>query len=305
MNLQRNAQGSWERLDSETANENHLYTEAFLRYLNSLDSLFMKAREASEFEFLMTLFRPRGVEDAGWDPFQSTLDGLRAVVSSHANLGGVAQRHLELWLYGHIIEASEPYEIIANLLAIVDGETFKISRFEPHRGGRDKSPGEKINQLKNLATRLKLSEICTPLLELWDKDLRNAIFHADYALYGPEVRIRKPFKEYSHLEISTLSNRAVAYFEALATIYQAHIASYKEPTLFKVPDYFSTFPTGVVLVSKDHGAVGIQAAASKEDMEDGVIVWRVGILTSTERKSLEDDQTKWLLPPREKKTSAI
>lgn len=40
------------------------------------------------------------------------------------------QRYLFLWLYGHIIEASEPYEIAANLITIIDGERFNINNFK-------------------------------------------------------------------------------------------------------------------------------------------------------------------------------
>jgi hypothetical protein len=45
-----------------------------------------------------------------------------------------------------ILKASEPYEIISNLIAISQGDTFRIVRFPP-QNGRLRSLGSKINQL--------------------------------------------------------------------------------------------------------------------------------------------------------------
>jgi hypothetical protein len=301
MQMTRTNKGAWERLDDRVEGENHFYNDALVRYFNYLDPVFAHAREKNHFEFLMTLFRPRGLEDAGWDPFQSTREAMVSVIESHRNIKGSAQRHLELWLYGHILEASEPYEILANLFAVLDGDTFNTNRFPPHANGRDKSPGEKIDHLKYLAAKAKLPEACIPLTEIWNKNLRNSIFHADYALYGSEVRTKKPLKIYSHEDIATLSNRAVAYFEVLGNLYDMHIASYKEPSIIHAPEYFSAFPKAVVLVSEGHGAVGLQAAASTEDIKAGVIVWRLGIFTPAERESLDRDPTRWLLPGTDRK----
>ena len=96
----------------------------------------------------------------------------------------VASRHLQLWIYGHIIEASEPYELLANLLAIALGETFKTNRFPPHSNGRPQSPGSKIDKLEQSAAAAGLPQITVPLREVWDRDFRNAIFHSDYSVHG-------------------------------------------------------------------------------------------------------------------------
>ncbi len=292
----------WIRTDEPNAGENQFYYEPILRYLNCLDPLFSRAKDVNEFEFLMTLFGPRSTQDAGWDPFESTREAFSSVTISHKLVKGYAKRHLELWLYGHILEASEPYEIIANLLGIIDGETFKTQRFEPHKGGREKSPGEKINELKNLAKKIKMPDVIIPLNEAWNKNLRNSIFHADYSLYGSEVRTCNPSKIYTHEEIATLSNRALAYFEALCSLFDAHISSYEEPKIIDVPDYFSEFPKAVVLVSEGYGAIGMQAAFSKKEVAQGHILWRLGVFSQDEIRSLETKPTKWLLPKRPEKS---
>ena len=209
---------------------------------------------------------------------------------------GLAQRHLELWLYGHIVEASEPYELIANLLTVVNGGKYDPFKFPPHQGGREKSPGEKLNEIKNLSKKAQLSNVCIPLKDIWNKDLRNAIFHADYALFGGEVRTRNPLRKYSHQDITAYSNKAIAYLEALKLIVDWHIRSYKVPTVISVPKYFADFPKGVVLVAEHYGAIGLQAAVTERDKN--VIVWRIGFLSESERKILDANPAKWLLPPR-------
>jgi len=44
------------------------YTDALPRYLTAFDAAFTKARERSEFWYLLALLRVRGIQDAGWDP---------------------------------------------------------------------------------------------------------------------------------------------------------------------------------------------------------------------------------------------
>jgi hypothetical protein len=53
--------------------------------------------------------------------------------------------------------------------------------------------------------------------EIWDRELRNAIFHSDYSVHGAEVRFKKDGypQVYGHEQITTLVNRALAYFDAL------------------------------------------------------------------------------------------
>ena len=67
--------------------------------------------------------------------------------------------------------------------------------------------------------------------EVWDRELRNAIFHSDYSLHGGEVRFKKDgrYTAYSDEQILTLVNRALAYFNALRILRSAHIGSYTGP----------------------------------------------------------------------------
>ena len=76
------------------------------------------------------------MQDPGWDPYESSMVAIKSVLSVlRGKLNSVADRHLALWLYGHIVEASEPYEFLGNLIDVSVGGKFKILRF-PAKNGR-------------------------------------------------------------------------------------------------------------------------------------------------------------------------
>jgi hypothetical protein len=52
------------------------YFEACARYANAFDAAFSKAKQRSEFAFVSTLIRVPGIQDAGWDPYESSLQAI-------------------------------------------------------------------------------------------------------------------------------------------------------------------------------------------------------------------------------------
>jgi len=265
--LIRNADGSWKIESDEHDRErienwNSAYREALPRYLTALDSAFSRADQRSQFEFLLSLFRVRGLEDAGWDPYETTLRAIPAMYKAHDYIverGEIeAARHLELWVYGHIVEASEPYELLANLVDVANGGRFKFDRFPPHPSGRPKSPGEKIQQLREMAVAAEMPGVVSPLQEIWNREFRNAIFHADYSFYGNELRTVRPMQTYTRDEHTTILNRALAYHEALSHLYKIHIASYHEPEVIPVHPEFSQNPEERAFLRSRRGWAGVR-----------------------------------------------
>lgn len=282
MPLIREDDGTWrvEPSDEDRAyigRSSPSYLEAIPRYLTALDPAFSRARARSEFQFLLTLFRIRGTQDAGWDPYETTLRAIPGIAKVAKTIDDFeVRRHLQLWVYGHIVEASEPYEILANLIDVAQGGRFELDRFppiprkRPQQGtdprsiidppeARAQTPAEKIRHLADAAQGAGMPEVVMPLQEIWDRRLRNAIFHADYVLYGSEVRLSGwPELIYSHEQTTTIVDRALVYHEALATLYKSHIESYTEPTEFWTnPEFGHGQPErGVVIVRAGHGAVG-------------------------------------------------
>ena len=193
------------------------------------------------------------------------------------------KRHLELWLFGHAIEASEPYEMLANLIDISQGGTFHSARFSPNQ-----SPDNKIAKLAKDAKAAGMPEIVKPMREVWDGKLRNAIFHSDYSLHGSEVRFTKiqrkkdgatlitPFV-YEHDKIMILVNRALAYFTALGLLRSHHISSYTEPKEIAVHPLNAGAPNerAIVMVREGHGAIGLKDAWTEQDVKAGRFHWRI------------------------------
>jgi hypothetical protein len=61
-------------LDETDAEErNAVFDETVPRYLTAFDPAFTRAAEADEAEFVKALLRIWSVQDAGWDPYETTL----------------------------------------------------------------------------------------------------------------------------------------------------------------------------------------------------------------------------------------
>src|SRR6266853_2588101 len=175
--LERDEKGNWaftkESLPHRPQEGFHrVFNESVLQYLNSFDLAFRSAKSACEFEFVHTLLGVKGMMDSNWDPFETTRRAIPAVVKLYDKIEDFeTERHLALWTYGHIVEASEPYERLANLIAVSQGERFKVCRFPPHKNGRPQSPGEKIRNLEEQAKTAGIPSVVNPLKELWDREL--------------------------------------------------------------------------------------------------------------------------------------
>lgn len=270
--------------------------------MTALDSCFSLARERDELQFLFTLFRVRGVQEAGWDPYETSLRAIPALVDLYRNTGNVeAADHLALWLYGHIVEASEPYELLANLVDVANGGHFNlVSHFPRKRSGAPCSPGDKKDLLRKRASTASLSSVVTPLEEIWDRDLRNAIFHADYVLYEGGIRILNPANTYSQHEMMTIVNRAIAYHGALAALFSLSIESYDKPKVVPNSRHFPANPElqWVVIVREGHGATGVKSTWTADQIKAGKIPVRVGRFYPGETAMLDNDPSLAVLPRR-------
>lgn len=278
------------------------YLEAVPRYLAALEPAFQKAKERCEFEFLMSLLRVRGLQDAGWDPYETTIRAIPALKQASERADSFeARRHIGLVMYCHILEASEPYELLSNLIGVAVGERFKTQRFP-----RKIMPTKKIESLAKQAQEAGMPQVAQPLQELWDRDVRNAISHSDYSIYGSEVRILSPSKILAKDEVGKLINGSLAYHDALEGQYNNAIAAYTEPKRIRVHPGFSRVPGreeyAVVIVRQGHGAVGLKHGWRREELseEGNRITWLVGRFTREESALLDKDPDLALLPATDK-----
>jgi hypothetical protein len=278
---------------------NKYFADSFIRYLNAFNKIFKSAFEKCEFSSLLTLFAVRGVEDAGWDPYESSKEIINSINENSNKIGNyIAEKNLQLWLYGHILEASEPYEKIANLLDILTGETYIAWKFPPNKRGVPQTPGQKIQQISDKSRKLGFLEIGDIYKEFWDKDLRNSIFHSDYILYGEELRTLRPLRIYTADDINKLINYTLAYFQVINYLYRWYIASYTESKVIKPHPSFITSRNEMarIIVRIGHGAIGIKDNWTLEELRRGHIPYRIGRFYPEETKLLDQNPLLSELP---------
>ena len=297
--LFRNTNGKWE-FKNLSKGINPIYKDSIISYLNAFDPLFEKAKDTCEFEFILTLLRVKGLESPGWDPFENTQEVFKCITKLEKKVTDFyTVRHLFLWLYGHIVEASEPYEVLANLMRVCKGERFCVNNF-PGKGKYQipPSPSEKIEKLEQMASQINMGNSIFPLKDVFDRDLRNAIFHSDYSLYQGEVRIRRPTKLYSNGEIMKIMNKGLAYFNAFVSIFKGYISSYDEPKVIEVHKDFGGHPNekAATIIRKGHGLVGIKDSWTEEELRKGYIPFRLGHFYRYEEKMLNEDHLLAILP---------
>lgn len=319
--------GVWTmELDETDAQErNPVFDEAVTGYLNAFDPAFVRAAEADEAEFVKALLRIRTVQEAGWDPYETTLRAVPAMQKLHGLIPEgdewyETSRHLAVWTYGHVVEASEPYAMLADLLDIASGGSFQGVRFpevqlRQARAGEVQPPtrlqrhDEKMTELRRLADGAGIRHVLTPLDEVWDRKLRNAVFHADYSIHGSETRIPAEGTRYTHDELQTLVNKALAYHESLAVLRKIYRLGYREPAT--IPIFWRRPVEGgaegavtleedvaVVMVRDGVGAIGLKHAHTAEEIAQAAIPWHIAHLFPDEAAALQADPTLAHFPSR-------
>ncbi|MGH8094505.1 MAG: hypothetical protein ACREIF_13720 [Chthoniobacterales bacterium] len=282
-----------------------VYREACLRYLNILDDAFCRAMRVSEFELINLLIRVRGCGSDDWDPWTSTKQNVKAVRSAiRASEGDyLTERTLQLWLWGHIVEASEPYEIYINLARIISGQRYNFLCFPPvGKSRRLPTPGEKIAAIKRSAAACGEEKLAMPLHEIWDRAFRNAIFHSEYSLHESDIRIRRPVRVVSHEEFMILLNRALASHDALCVIESLYRGNFDKPRKIDVHREFAKWPgeKAWVMVREDYGVIGLCDALADGEIseEEGKIRWMVGKFYPEENSATIGGQRQLYFPAR-------
>jgi hypothetical protein len=294
----RDANGVWEVISED--GDHATFIEWLGRFFNALDPFFARAKEASEFDFILCLLRIHGMGESGWDPYETTLRAIPKIADVWKTADSELSKHIGLWLYGHIMEASEPYERLANFIQVASGKRGQITTAFPPKGNRQPSPGEKIIELQRMAAAAGFPDAFVPLREVWDRVLRNASFHADYAVARSGLRTLNPGKEYSWTEYDRLTNGAVAYHTAFSALYKHYVGNYDRPIEIPVHPEFSPDPEerAIVMVREGHGVIGVKDAWTQEQLQHGKIPFRLVRFFRDEARLMEADPMRALFPAR-------
>lgn len=157
-------------------------------------SVFSKARETDEFEFCCSLMRIRGCEDAGWDPLLESNELIHQILSLiQSPLDGKMKLRFLLFLYCHVTEIDDLYNVIANLLRVCRGERSSSSPFIGmlHSSGKPaNSPYSKVSRITEWSNEVGFPEIGKMLTYMLVKQVRNAFFHSDYIIYENQFNIK-------------------------------------------------------------------------------------------------------------------
>ena len=294
----RDNNGRWEIVAEE--GDHPTFNGWLARFFNSLDPIFSRAKQQSDFEFILCLLRIHGMEDGGWDPYETTVRAIPKIRDLWVAADAETSKHIGLWIYGHVMEASEPYERLANFIRVGNGQRGQSTTAFPPRGNRPASPGEKIQELQARAVAAGFVDAFVPLREVWDRRLRNASFHADYTVVRAGLRTMNPAREYSWQEFDNLTNGALAYHTAFSALYKHYVASYDRPIEIPVHPGFSPDPNerAVVMVREGHGVIGIKDAWTREQIQGGRIPWRLVRFFPDEARLIEEDPMRALFPAR-------
>lgn len=209
-----------------------------------LDNLFLKAKLQDEFEYICALLRIRGMESAGWDPFEETQHLFNDIVSlAQIPLKGDTQIRLLLFVYCHITEVDAIYCIIENMLRTIEGERCSISPFMNLYGkkksmfdSRPPSAKQVVKALQDHAQKLQEHELTDLLTWMFNDQVRNAFFHSDYTIFKDEFRSREANFQTNNVitksvkinDLIELINRGLNFFQAFMVAYNEHRLSYKE-----------------------------------------------------------------------------
>jgi hypothetical protein len=241
------------------------YAQFVEEYMAVFEPLFEKAHEVSEFNLIMSLLAIRGVSDDGWNPYENTEDVFEEVYKQQGKFRGSLGFNINLWMYLHLIECSEHYEIIANLINTIKGDDYIVANHKNKLFANLKVE-QKIDRLKSIAKNTDFENVVDPFINTFNGRFRNAIGHADYAIKSTEkagVTIADDAGYPIILglqEVNDLINRAVALHVAIRSLIKHYRTLYKRSDKIKSSVAFGRgIPIDVTLiVRKDYGVIGFR-----------------------------------------------
>ena len=233
--------------------------------MEAFEPLFKKAFDVSEFNVIMTILAMRGMSDGGWDPFENTQDVFEEICKQQRKFRGSLGFNINLWTYLHLIESSEHYEIIANLVNMVKGKDYIIANHKNKKFANLKVE-QKIDRLKSISRGTAFENVYQPFESAFDARFRNAIAHGDYAIKstgrsGVTIADDAGYPTIYELQrTNDLINRAVALHVVIRSLIKHYRSYYKSSTVIKSSASFGHgAPIDVILiVRKRYGVIGFR-----------------------------------------------
>jgi hypothetical protein len=159
-----------------------------------LSDLFWDAFKKAPFEVLCAVLRVSGMQDAGWDPFEESVEAFEDFNAllrlDEETLSKAGHWRVGLLMYCHAVEMTAPQEFLANLLRAHLGQRYHIKPFgRLGRASKKKafswvppSAPAKYRELKRLAEEAGQDALPGYVEQFFNEDIRNAFSHSDYVL---------------------------------------------------------------------------------------------------------------------------
>jgi len=140
-----------------------------------------------------------------------------------------------------------------------------------------------------------------PFYETFDKELRNAIFHADFTVYKGEVRINSENsykKMYTMEEMLEIINKMFAFLVAFENIILYYKQSYESPKIIDTPSEagFDDNEKAVTILRSGEGLIGLKDTFTNEEVKNGKIPWHFGKFRKYEVEILKHNHGNSILP---------
>ncbi|HUA09847.1 MAG TPA: hypothetical protein VMA98_11325 [Candidatus Acidoferrales bacterium] len=135
----------------------------------------------------------------------------------------------------------------------------------------------KITQIEEIARPIGLKPRIKPLRASWNANLRNAVFHSNYAIIGSDLYLPEEHQTISVEDAMKRANRALAAFEAFVTILDLNRSHYTEPVEVETTLSWARTPgeKATVVVRAGYGAVAVHDTVDDCGVKSPVILGRM------------------------------
>lgn len=206
----------------------------------SFKKLFDDAKKKDELHFAFSLspeFRPYRVNTA--TDAQRAVDDYLDFLKK--NEKSPLRARIALALYSHISEASGLWEVLKNLLNVIDGGKYNmmpfldiVKKYGSDEGAVPPNVNKVMRSLINYSESLGYKELAEVFKEAFDYDLRNGYAHADYALLNEGVCVGPRYNKERIIcwkEFNDLLNRAVDFYTVFRSVLSDNLHYYSEPKI--------------------------------------------------------------------------
>jgi hypothetical protein len=162
--------------------------------VNYLNELFFRSLRKNSFETLCALLRVSGFQDAGWDPFEESIEAFEdynwLLEKATSERSEKSSWRVGLLMYCQLVEMTAPHELLENFLRILSGKKYHLRPFG-HLGRTKKkqlfswippSAKVKFKELKKSAVDSKEKRLVEFIDSFFNDKVRNAFFHSDYII---------------------------------------------------------------------------------------------------------------------------